>query len=88
MYVMRQTQIKGAKRSGKEADKEIGQQNIQGKRRMLVLGNTVLGKTATENEFGYGKLSNFFIDMSVKTRKYQKDGQNLSWTVEYQPVSW
>lgn len=30
MYVMRQNQIKGEKRSGQEADKEIGKQNIQG----------------------------------------------------------
>lgn len=61
MYVMRQTQIKGAKRSGQEADKEIEQQNIQGKRRMLMLGNTILGKTVTEKVFEYDKHSKFFL---------------------------
>lgn len=60
MYVMRQTQLKGEKRSGQEADKEIGQQNIQGTRTMIILGNSILGKTATEKVFAHEKLSNFF----------------------------
>lgn len=47
MYVMRQNQIKGEKRSGQEADKEIGKQNIQGERTMIMLGNSILGKTTT-----------------------------------------
>lgn len=56
---MRDTQIKGGKQSGKEADKEmIGQQNIHGKRRVLPLNNTVLGKTGTEEGFGERVQSN------------------------------
>lgn len=60
---MRDTQIKGAKRSGQEADKENGQQNTQGKGRLLMLGNTVLWKTTTEKVFEYDKHSNVFINM-------------------------
>lgn len=63
MYVMRQTQIKGEKRSGQEADKESGKQNIQGERTMIMLGNSILRKTTTQKVFAYEKLSNLFIDM-------------------------
>lgn len=68
---MRHAQIKGAKQSGKQADKETGQQNIHGKRRVLGLDNTVLGKTATDEGFQEGELSN--VDIEDK-----KDGENLS----------
>lgn len=68
---MRHAQIKGAKQSGKQADKETGEQNIHGKRRVIGLGNTVPGNTATEEGFREGELSN--IDIEDK-----KDGENLS----------
>lgn len=77
---MRHTPIKGGKQSGKEADKEIGQQNIHGKRRVLRLGNTVLGKTATGEGFGEGELSNIHIED-------KKDGENLFWSIRCWPLS-
>lgn len=56
MYIMKHTQIKGGKRSGREADKGIAWQNIHEKRRMFRIGNTVLGNTATEEGFGKGNV--------------------------------
>ena len=79
MYAMRQTQTKGGKQSGKEADKEIGQQNIHGMRRVLRLGTTVLGKKATEEGLGERELSH--ID-----REDKKDGENLSWVNKCWPL--
>lgn len=77
---MRHTQIKGGKQSGKEADKEIGQQNVHGKRRVLGLGNTALGKTATGEGFGEEELSDIHIED-------KKVGENLFWSIRCWPLS-
>lgn len=62
MYVMRQTQIKGAKRSGKETDKEIGQQNILGKKENARVRKYCFREDSNRGIFEYEKFSNFFLD--------------------------
>lgn len=80
MYIMKHTQIKGGKQSGKEADKDNAWQNIHKKRRMFRIGNTVLGNTATEEEFGKGNVRR--IDIVGKKRQKTSFGDVLvnDWT--------
>lgn len=76
MYIMKHTQIKGGKQSGKEADKDNAWQNIHKKRRMFRIGNTVLGNTATEEEFGKGNVRRIDIVGKKRLRKHLLE---MSW---------